>query len=117
MTSSITCPAIIFAARRTAKLTGLTIYENSSRTNIKGAIHQGVPAGKKCAIKPKSPRFAMVINTQTKNIIKARANVIEIWLVSANVPGINPIMFNVRMNKNKEKTNGTYFFPLSPRVP
>ena len=50
-------------------------------------------------------------------MIKARANVIDMWLVSANVPGINPIMFNVRMNKNKEKTNGTYFFPLSPRVP
>ena len=46
ITSSITCPAIIFAAKRTDKLTGLTQYEKNSKTNIKGANHQGVPAGK-----------------------------------------------------------------------
>lgn len=77
ITSNITCPAIIFAAKRTDKLIGLTKYENNSRTNNNGISHHGVPDGKNILKKPK-PFFAKVINTQIKKTAIANAKVIEI---------------------------------------
>ena len=80
ITSSITCPAIILAARRTPKLTGLTQYEKNSKTNIKGASHHGVPEGINIA-KNLNPFLAIVIKTHARNTNNAIVKVIEIWLV------------------------------------
>ena len=113
MTSSMTWPAIMLAAKRTDKLTGRTRYEKNSSTNMSGAIHSGVPSGRNILKKPK-PFLAIVANTQTRKIIIASVNVMEIWLVCANVPGISPIKFSNSTNANMENTNGTYFLPTSP---
>ena len=116
ITSSITCPAIIFAANLTAKLTGLTKNENISKTNINGTNHQGVPDGMKI-LYAFNPLLAIIIAMQTKNITRANVNVIEMWLVWAKEPGISPNKFNVKTNRKIENTNGTYFLPISPNEP
>lgn len=104
----------MFAAKRTDKLTGRTKYENNSRININGISHNGVPDGRNILKKP-SPFFANVINIQRTKIITANEKVIDIWLVWAKEPGINPNRFNNKTNKNIENTNGTYFFPAFPK--
>ena len=61
--------------------------------------------------------FEIVISRHKAKSIKAIANVTDIWLVCAKLPGNKPNKFSNKTNKNTEKTNGTYLFPLSPSEP
>jgi len=58
--SIMVCPAIMFAARRIARLIGLVIYVKNSINTIIGASHHGVPDGRKFFAKPSMPLFAII---------------------------------------------------------
>ncbi len=46
----------------------------------------------------------------------ASDTVMMIWAVTANVYGMSPMTFTVRMNMNSENTSGKNFMPSGPAV-
>ncbi len=76
ITSNITCPAIIFAARRTDKLTGLIKKEKNSSIKSNGASHSGVPAGTNI-LKKKIPFFEITKNNVIRNVMMASVKVTD----------------------------------------
>lgn len=90
------CPAIIFAAKRTAKVPGRITDLTDSISTITGISTLGVPTGTKWAI--------MWLNCMTKDHTKdpsqrgkARDRVNTKWLEAVNTYGNNPIKLEKRM--------------------
>lgn len=95
------CPAIIFAANRTAKVPGRITFLIVSIQTMKGINAGGVPWGTKCA----NIWIVLLIHPKIIKLIqrgKANVNVIDKCLVLVNTYGNNPKKLLNKIIENSE---------------
>ena len=84
---------------------GFEIYDNNSTGTNNKAKYNEVPEGKN-KVKNFIPWILTHMIFIPKNIVKLKASVVIIWLVTVKVYGTKPIIFKPPINKNITKIKG-----------